>query len=93
MPVPVPVPVPVTGTKSKIYGLFFISFDFFYLNSTAWNIRNLQSILTPHFTYKYNIKSYKMVNHNPMSGLRFAVFGFVIALAVAVAVAVQKREK
>ena len=34
-----------------------------------------------------------MVNHNPMSGLRFAVFGFVIALAVAVVVAVQMREK
>ena len=43
------------------------------------------------------MKSYKMVNHTPFCGLRFTVFGFVVAVAVAAAfadaVAVQMKEK
>ena len=41
------------------------------------------------------MKSYKMVKHTLMCGLRFVVCSFVVAVAVAVAVsvAVQMREK
>ena len=55
------------------------------------------AIIRPYelLTFRNNMKSYKMVKHTLMCGLRFVVCSFVVAVAVAVAVsvAVQMREK
>ena len=37
---------------------------FFNPNSTAWSIRNYQTIWTLDFSYEYNLKSYKVVKQN-----------------------------
>ena len=37
------------------------------------------------------MKSHKMVNHTPKCGLRFSVFGNVVAVAVAVQIREKKK--